>query len=192
MSGESTSQENCGGRLVYPKIGAAMKRVVQILLFGVRATLLIFALSIAGNQPALAQSTPTMTEATVRALQEAINKQGITVAVDGKLNDATRDAIRKYQSQHHLPVTGEPDKATLNKLGVVDQKADGPTRTENLVQQPKADAPPQAQNQMMQGNMMNCPMMQGQMDMMQGRMQQMMGMMENMMKMLQGMKEKNP
>lgn len=168
-----------------------MKRVVQTFLWTGRATLVVLALSMAGNQPALAQSTPTVTEATVRALQEAINKQGIAVAVDGKLNDSTRDAIRKYQSQHHLPVTGEPDKATLSKLGVVDQKADSSTPPENLAQGPKGDTEPKTQNQMMQGSMMNCPMMQGQMDMMQGRMQQMTGMMENMMKMMQGMKEKN-
>ena len=37
------------------------------------------------------------------------------------LDDATREAVKKYQSQHHLPVTGEPDKATLDKLGVAAQ-----------------------------------------------------------------------
>jgi hypothetical protein len=168
-----------------------MKRVVQTFLWTGRAILVVLALSLAGGQPALAQSAPAVTEATVKALQEALIKQGITVATDGKLNDATRDAIRKYQSQHHLPVTGEPDQATLNKLGVVDQKADSSTTSENLAQGPKGDAKVQAQTQMMQGNMMNCQMMQGQMDMMQSRMQQMTGMMENMMKMLQGMKEKN-
>ncbi len=58
---------------------------------------------------------------TVKALQEALNKQGIAVKVDGVLDDATRAAVKKYQSQHHLPVTGEPDKATLDKLGVAAQ-----------------------------------------------------------------------
>ena len=61
---------------------------------------------------------PALTEATVKALQEALNKQGIAVKADGVLTDETKAAIRKYQSQHHLPVTGEPDKATLDKLGV--------------------------------------------------------------------------
>lgn len=56
--------------------------------------------------------------ATVRALQEALNGQGIAVTVDGVLGDETRAAIRQYQSQHHLPVTGDPDRATLDKLGV--------------------------------------------------------------------------
>lgn len=58
----------------------------------------------------------------VKALQEALNKQGIAVKVDGVLGEGTREAIKKYQSQHHLPVTGEPDKATLDKLGVAAQQ----------------------------------------------------------------------
>ncbi len=65
-----------------------------------------------------APASVTVSEATVKALQEALNKQGIAVKADGVLNDETKAAIRKYQSQHHLPVTGEPDKATLDKLGV--------------------------------------------------------------------------
>ena len=62
-----------------------------------------------------------LSSATVKALQEALNKQGITVKTDGVLDDTTREAVKKYQSQHHLPVTGEPDKATLDKLGVASQ-----------------------------------------------------------------------
>ena len=62
-----------------------------------------------------------LSTATVKALQEALNKQGIAVKTDGVLDDTTREAVKKYQSQHHLPVTGEPDKATLDKLGVASQ-----------------------------------------------------------------------
>jgi len=66
---------------------------------------------------------PALSEAAVKALQEALNKQGIAVKADGILNDETKAAIRRYQSQHHLPVTGEPDKATLDKLGVAAGKS---------------------------------------------------------------------
>jgi hypothetical protein len=62
-----------------------------------------------------------LSPATVKALQEALNKQGIAVKTDGVLDGVTREAVKKYQSQHHLPVTGEPDKATLDKLGVATQ-----------------------------------------------------------------------
>lgn len=84
------------------------------------------------NSTALAQ-TAAPSEAgplpatTVKALQEALNKQGIAVKADGVFGDDTRAAIRQYQSQHHLPVTGEPDKATLDKLGVAGQRSDLPT-----------------------------------------------------------------
>ncbi|GIK83263.1 MAG: hypothetical protein BroJett024_43680 [Alphaproteobacteria bacterium] len=65
-------------------------------------------------------------EGTVRALQQALNAQGIAVPVDGVLGPATYAAIRQYQTQHHLPVTGEPDAATLEKLGVVAQRNESP------------------------------------------------------------------
>jgi hypothetical protein len=35
---------------------------------------------------------------------------------DGEINDETREAIRKFQAEHDLPVTGEPDSATKAKL----------------------------------------------------------------------------
>lgn len=82
-------------------------------------------LAVAPNhRPAIAQTDPVAQEtsfspSTVRALQNSLNKQGIAVAIDGVLGDATRAAIRIYQGQHHLPVTGEPDKGTLDKLGVL-------------------------------------------------------------------------
>lgn len=95
-------------------------------------TMTVTLASVAPNSAALAQTTaPSATAslpaATVKALQEALNKQGIAVKADGVFGDDTRAAIRQYQSQHHLPVTGEPDKATLDKLGVAGQRGDLPT-----------------------------------------------------------------
>ena len=88
--------------------------------------------SVVPNFAALAQTTASSAAAslpatTVKALQEALNKQGIAVKADGVFGDDTRTASRQYQSQHHLPVTGEPDKATLDKLGVAGQRSDLPT-----------------------------------------------------------------
>ncbi len=76
--------------------------------------------SFAIAQTATPPATETAPDATVMAVQVALNAQGVAVTADGILNDATRAAIRTYQSQHHLPVTGEPDAATLAKLGVAD------------------------------------------------------------------------
>jgi hypothetical protein len=114
------------------------------------------------NVPAVAQPATTtaptsaaVSEATIRSLQEALNKQGIAVKADGILTDETRAAIRKYQSQHHLPVTGEPDKATLDKLGVSVASGAGPAGQ-------TAQAPPTAGMmgpQMMPQGMMGPSMM---------------------------------
>jgi len=84
------------------------------------------------NSTALAQTAApsaavSLPETTVKALQEALNKEGIAVKADGVLGGDTRAAIRQYQTQHHLPVTGEPDKATLDKLGIAGQKSEGPS-----------------------------------------------------------------
>jgi hypothetical protein len=74
--------------------------------------------AVAQTAPTTAPNSAALSEATIKSLQEALNKQGIAVKVDGSLTEETRTAIREYQSQHHLPVTGESDKATLDKLGV--------------------------------------------------------------------------
>lgn len=146
------------------------------------------------SQPA---TSTVSSDATIRALQDALTKQGIVVKADGVLNDETRAAIRKYQSQHHLPVTGEPDKATLDKLGVPSRQ--GSTQSEQPVQaQATPSSPQQSQTQIQRspqmpiqsgqgGMMMECPMMQGQSaqpPMMQNMMQMMQGMMQ-MMQMMQ-------
>lgn len=140
---------------------------------------------------ALAQTSPpavvtatTLSESTIKALQDALNKQGIAVKADGVLNDETRAAIRKYQSQHHLPVTGDADAATLAKLGVAAGQSAAPAQsTAGASAQAQADQAPQTQapsGQMPGGMMMNCPMMQGQMQAMMQMMQNMQGMMQMM------------
>jgi hypothetical protein len=72
----------------------------------------------------------------IKTLQDALSKQGFTVKVDGRLGDETRAAIRQFQSQHHLPVTGEPDKATLDKLGLGNPSADSPTAQHQAIGKP--------------------------------------------------------
>jgi lysozyme family protein len=128
-----------------------------------------------------------LSESTIKALQEALTKQGIAVKVDGVLSDETRAAIRKYQTEHHLPVTGEPDKATLDKLGVaVSAPAQSAPPAAAQAQPSQAPQPPQP-GQMPGGMMMECPMMQGQMQGMMQMMQTMQGQMQGMMQMMQTM-----
>ncbi len=104
-----------------------MKKPMASFVAGIAVIALTIGVGGGMSFPARAQTAvpPTapsgLSSATVKALQEALNKQGIAVKVDGALDAATREAVKKYQSQHHLPVTGEPDKATLDKLGVASQ-----------------------------------------------------------------------
>ena len=139
----------------------------------------LLAVSMSPTSGAYAQgaskSTPTsaaLSESTIRALQEALNKQGITVKTDGVLNDETRNALRNFQSKHHLPVTGEGDKATLDKLGVAGQLGTPPSSTSTVGQ----GASPSAEHDHSHGSggTASGPMMPG---MMQGMMQAMHGMM---------------
>jgi Ca2+-binding EF-hand superfamily protein len=109
-----------------------MKPILRNLALG--ATVLALTVTVIGGSPnfaAFAQTTSPsasapLPEGTIKALQEALNTQGIAVTANGVLDDETRAAIRQYQSQHHLPVTGEPDKATLDKLGVGGQASELP------------------------------------------------------------------
>lgn len=143
-----------------------------------------------------AATSQFLTKAMVQALQEALNQQGIAVKTDGILNDETRAAVRKYQSQHHLAVTCEPDKATLAKLGVVtrqSESSDSPPsegQAQTTGQAPSGPGMAQAPMQpgQAQGGMMNCPMMQTSM---QNMMQMMQGMMQ-MMQMMQGQMMQGP
>ncbi len=138
-----------------PKNKAGVLVAMMLAITTALSTLTIGVSAIA--QPATTTS-PTASappEATIKSLQEALNKQGIAVKVDGSLTEETRAAIRKYQSQHHLPVTGEPDKATLDKLGVA---AAGTAPDSQVTQAPATPGmSPMMGPQMMQG--MPQPMM---------------------------------
>jgi hypothetical protein len=110
-----------------------------------------------------ANTSAALPQSTVTALQNALNKQGIAVKADGVFTQETRDAVRKFQSQHHLPVTGEADSATLAKLGVTSSAS---------AAQPGAPSGPG------HGGMMSGPMMHGMMQGMMTTMNGMMGMMQ--------------
>jgi hypothetical protein len=113
------------------------------------------------STPPPAPTTVALSESTIKALQEALNKQGIAVKVDGVLSDETRAAIRKYQTDHHLPVTGEPDKATLDKLGVA-LSAPAQSAPPAAAQAQPGQAPQSPPGGQTQGGMkMDCAMMPG-------------------------------
>ena len=124
----------------------------------------------------------------IKALQDALTRQGIAVTVDGVLSEETRAAIRRYQSQHHLPVTGEPDEPTLDKLGVrlgtapgqatIAQAAPAEGSPVQAPASPQTPASPMPGGMMMSGPMMH-GMMQGMMQSMQAMMTMMQGQMQH-------------
>ncbi len=54
----------------------------------------------------------------IKSLQRALNKAGFKLKVDGLMGKKTRTAIKKFQKQKGLKVTGKADKLTQAKLGM--------------------------------------------------------------------------
>jgi hypothetical protein len=154
-----------------------MQQSLTIVRF-TAAFMLVASLAASFNSGTLAQTTSSATVTTaappsqsvIKALQEALKKQGLTIETNGVLDDATRNALRRFQTQHHLTVTGEADQATLAKLDIADQASSPPSTAGSTS---PAQAPVQGPSGMMSG-----PMMQGMMQGMMQTMHGMMGMME--------------
>lgn len=54
----------------------------------------------------------------VRELQEALNRKGASLHVDGIMGPHTRQALHHYQSQNGLKATGRIDSRTKQKLNI--------------------------------------------------------------------------
>jgi len=52
----------------------------------------------------------------VMQIQEALNKEGFNLKVDGFMGPKTKGVLKEYQKKNRLKVTGKADKATLDKL----------------------------------------------------------------------------
>jgi peptidoglycan hydrolase-like protein with peptidoglycan-binding domain len=158
--------------------------VSAMLLLGVTLINVVHA-----QMPSAPATSAVLPRPTVLSLQEALNRQGAVIKVDGVLGNETRAAIRQFQSQHHLPVTGEPDRATLDKLGVLDRSGTAQAAMAGRHAGMPGQAHPQAGG--MQGGMMHSGMMGGEMmkhhEMMRTQMQSMMSMMQDMMKRMEAM-----
>ena len=57
-----------------------------------------------------------MSQQDVKALQQALKGQGENVKRDGVWGPGTQAALKHYQEQNGLPVTGQLDQATRSKL----------------------------------------------------------------------------
>ena len=77
------------------------------------------------------QVIPSLPSELVVQIQQALSNAGYRLGeLDGKLGPATLAAVKKFQGDRHLPVTGKPDDITLAALGVsktATTSADGPS-----------------------------------------------------------------
>jgi hypothetical protein len=61
----------------------------------------------------------TAVDSQISRIQEALKSQGHDPGpIDGRLGARTQDAIRAFQSSRGLPVTGQMDQQTMERLGV--------------------------------------------------------------------------
>ena len=59
----------------------------------------------------------------VEIVQAALTNAGYPVEIDGHMNKATEDALKKYQADHKLKVTGTIDNATVKSLNITSLKS---------------------------------------------------------------------
>ena len=65
-----------------------------------------------------ANSSTNLSQQSVMDLQQALNGQGAKVTSDGVWGPETVAALKQYQQQSGLPVTGQLDQATRSKLNI--------------------------------------------------------------------------
>jgi photosystem II stability/assembly factor-like uncharacterized protein len=71
------------------------------------------------SAPPAADKTAAKQSDTVRQAQQALNAAGYNVgAADGRAGSQTLSALKKYQADRHLPMTGRLDDVTLRSLGI--------------------------------------------------------------------------
>ena len=78
--------------------------------------------------------SPKPDPASVIQVQEALNRAGYHLGEpDGKAGPITQLALKKFQSDRHLPVTGKLDSITLSALGVSGTNANGAEEVSNII-----------------------------------------------------------
>ena len=76
------------------------------------------------NIPGMQQGTVELSKDDMRKVEEALKTKGYNPGkIDGVVDDTNRAAIRSFQKDKSLPVTGTVDKRTAEELGVSISKA---------------------------------------------------------------------
>jgi peptidoglycan hydrolase-like protein with peptidoglycan-binding domain len=74
--------------------------------------------AVAPPPPTPAAKHVTAHQGRVANVQTALNNNGAHLEVDGHMGPKTVAALKAFQKQHHLKVTGKLDSATAKALGV--------------------------------------------------------------------------
>lgn len=83
---------------------------------------------------AAAKHGPSTPSAAVTRVQEALGRAGYHAGTpDGKLGAGTLAAVKKFQTDRHLPVTGKLDAITLSALGVSAQTGPDTAERSDLI-----------------------------------------------------------
>ncbi|HEY7715938.1 MAG TPA: peptidoglycan-binding protein [Candidatus Binatia bacterium] len=62
--------------------------------------------------------SPAATSEDIKKAQDALQARGLNPGADGRMDAKTQQALREFQQANDLPVTGDLDQKTAEKLGV--------------------------------------------------------------------------
>jgi len=90
--------------------------------------------AVARRTPAARSTAPRLSDDAILQAQQALIDAGYHMdAPDGKLGPATTAALKKFQTDRHLPVTGKLDAITLAALGIDTSKGSATSEGANLI-----------------------------------------------------------
>lgn len=103
-----------------PVRGAALAEDVQVRPASVQTVRLDTADAVTAEPAVAHEASPAVNPAgdpRIARIEEALDLLGYgPVAVDGRIDGSTRAAVRRFQENRRIPVTGEIDQAFLNEL----------------------------------------------------------------------------
>lgn len=111
---------NCGARL--REKTSAGTGCLAVVVIGFGAALLFGALGKKNYEPSSSTPSPSTTRssidpAIIRQVQRSLKIVGYEAGpADGIIGPATREAIKRFQEDHDIPVTGKPDANLLLTL----------------------------------------------------------------------------
>jgi peptidoglycan hydrolase-like protein with peptidoglycan-binding domain len=70
------------------------------------------------SRGAMSNGSHSISHSQVKKLQRALKGHGYNLEADGQVGPKTRSALKKYQRNNGLKVTGKPDQETLRRLGM--------------------------------------------------------------------------